>query len=117
MKERIINDVLRIMQGTLNNAQLLQLQETLKLLFVAVSVVPAREGPDQSGPDNTKLLSMFLDAKRVEGCSEKTLRYYESTLKKMFEELNMPMVHVRTEVLRDYLSDYRKKTGCSKSSG
>ena len=116
MKERIINDVLRVMQGTLNNAQLLQLQETLKLLFVAVSVIPASEGTDQSGTDNVKLLSMFLDAKRVEGCSEKTIRYYESTLKKMFDELNMPMVHVRTEDLRDYLSDYRKKTGCSKSN-
>ena len=116
MKERIINDVLRVMQGTLNNAQLLQLQETLKLLLMAVSIVPANDGMDQSVPNNKKILSMFLDAKRVEGCSEKTLRYYESTLIKMFDELNMPMVYVKTEDLRDYLSDYRKKTGCSKSN-
>ena len=116
MKERIINDVLRVMQGTLNNAQLLQLQETLKLLLMAVSIVPANDGMDQSVPNNKKILSMFLDAKRVEGCSEKTLRYYESTLIKMFDELNMPMEYVKTEDLRDYLSDYRKKTGCSKSN-
>ena len=116
MKDQIINDVLRAMQGTLNNAQLLQLQETLNLLLMAVSVIPTEIGADSKEPSNAELLSTFLDAKRVEGCSEKTIRYYENTLNKLFAGLDLPVAQIKTEDLRTYLSDYRKKTNCSKGN-
>ena len=116
MKDRIINDVLRMMQGVLNNAQLVKLQEALEWRLVTVSVIPIDTDNTKADPDNMELLSMFLDAKRVEGCSEKTIRYYRSTLQKMFGDLRISMVQVRTEDLRSYLSEYRKKTGCSKAN-
>ncbi len=116
MKEQIINDVLRAMQGTLNNSQLRMLQETLSLLLTAVSILPTDEDYTSKDPDNQELLSKFLDAKRVEGCSEKTIHYYENTLRKMFDELKKSMVQVTTDDLRTYLSDYRKRTNCSKGN-
>lgn len=116
MKEQIINDVLRAMQGTLNNSQLRMLQETLSILLTAVSILPTDEDYTSKDPDNQELLSKFLDAKRVEGCSEKTIHYYENTLRKMFDELKKSMVQVTTDDLRTYLSDYRKRTNCSKGN-
>lgn len=116
MKEQLINEVLRLMQKALNNSQLMMLQETLKNLMSSVTVVFTDDMKSENELDNMVLLSAFLDAKRVEGCSEKTIRYYETTLKKMFAEINISMVHVRTEDLRTYLSDYRKRSGCSKGN-
>ena len=116
MKNQIINDVLRAMQGTLNNSQLRMLQETLSILLTPVSILPTEERFASKDPDNQELLSKFLDAKRVEGCSEKTIHYYENTLRKMFDELKKPMVQVTTDDLRTYLSDYRKRTNCSKGN-
>lgn len=116
MKEQLINEVLRLMQKALNNSQLMMLQETLKNLMSSVTVFFTDDMKSEKELDNMVLLSAFLDAKRVEGCSEKTIRYYETTLKKMFTEINISMVRVRTEDLRTYLSDYRKQSGCSKGN-
>ena len=57
---------------------------------------------------------MFVDAKRVEGCSDKTINYYELTLKKLITKLAMSMLSVKTEDLRTYLSEYQKETECTK---
>ena len=116
MKEQIINDVLRAMQGALNNSQLRMLKDTLSILLMAVSILPTEEPLISKDPDNQELLRKFLDAKRVEGCSEKTIHYYENTLKKMFSEIKKPMVQVKTDELRTYLADYRKRTNCSKGN-
>lgn len=116
MKEQIINDVLRVMQGALNNSQLRLLKDTLSILLMAVSILPTEEAFISKDPDNQELLTKFLDAKRVEGCSKKTIHYYESTLKKMFGEIKKPMVQVKTDDLRTYLADYRKRTNCSKGN-
>ncbi len=116
MKEQIINNILTAMQTILNNAQLRQLMDTLQLCLLSVTIVNDSVEDKAKGPDNFQLLSLFLDAKRVEGCSEKTVRYYETTLKKLFNGLNMPVVQVKTEDLRTYLAEYRQKTNCSKAN-
>ena len=116
MKEQFINDVLRVMQTSLNNAQLLQLQAVLQQGLANMDLVPLAEQPKSDEMTNEQLLTMFLDAKRVEGCSDKTVRYYETTLKKLFSGLKMPMVQVKTEDLRTYLSEYRQRTNCSKAN-
>ena len=116
MKEQIINNILTAMQTILNNAQLRQLMDTLQLCLLSVTIVNDSVEDKAKEPNNLQLLSLFLDAKRVEGCSEKTVRYYETTLKKLFDGLNMPVVQVKTEDLRTYLADYRQKTNCSKAN-
>ena len=116
MKEQFINDVLRVMQTSLNNAQLLHLQAVLQQGLANMDLVPLAEQPKSDEMTNKQLLTMFLDAKRVEGCSDKTVRYYETTLKKLFSGLKMPMVQVKTEDLRTYLSEYRQRTNCSKAN-
>ena len=61
-------------------------------------------------------MNMFISSKRVEGCSNKTLRYYETSLLRLFKEINTHVTHIRTDDLRNYLSDYQEKTDCSKSN-
>lgn len=117
MKEQLINTVLRSMQASLNNAQLVLLRDALHHCLANVAVAEAQE---QSAPSeqlsSERLLSLFLDAKRVEGCSDKTVRYYETTLRKMIITLHMEVTEVRTEDLRTYLAEYRQRTDCSKAN-
>lgn len=117
MKEQLINAVLRSMQTSLNNAQLALLRDALHQCMATVTIVVSQEGVTQAEQlSSEKLLSRFLDAKRVEGCSDKTVRYYETTLRKMIATLHMDVTEVRTEDLRTYLAEYRQRTDCSKAN-
>ena len=60
------------------------------------------------------MLPVFIAAKRVEGCSEKSLRYYESTIRNMLESINKPECQITTEDLRSYLDTYQRRGTVSK---
>ena len=106
MKERIINSVLELMQRNLNNYQMVQLKQAL-VLCLPESIKTEMNEYFADGADNEGLLHRFINAKRVEGCSEKTIRYYETTVKKMMTVMNKSVVQVTTEDIRNYLSGYR----------
>ena len=64
--------------------------------------------------DNRDLLQKFLDAKSIEGCSEKTKAYYRKTLEGMIKAVGKPLITVDTDDLRKYLSEYQSKNNSSK---
>lgn len=64
--------------------------------------------------DNTDYLKMFLSAKKVEGCSEETIKFYEITIKNMFKLVRHPIREITTEILRNYLIKYQGINNCSK---
>lgn len=101
--EAIINSVLAEMQPILESHQLKRLAVVLKDAF----------GPKQpSGGQN--LLTLFLTAKEVEGCSQKTLRYYEDTLARALSVLGKPIPQIESDDLRQYLNDYESTRHTSK---
>lgn len=63
--------------------------------------------------DVEKCIESFLSAKRLEGCSERSLSYYASTLKRFGDALAKRMGAVTTDDIRDYLADYQAKSGAS----
>lgn len=99
----IINDMSEI----LNVAQMKKLQEVL-----IERLVTQQAKPEES--DNDAYLDMFLTAKRIEGCSERTLGYYRSTIKMMLDKIKTPVRQMTTEMLRDYLSQYQEINNCGR---
>lgn len=61
-----------------------------------------------------ELLGAFISAKRVEGCSEKTLHYYSSTITTVTKAIDKPIRQVMTDDLRVYLATYQQEKGVSK---
>lgn len=117
MKEQIISDITRRMLPYLDNAQMEHLLETLQHCFYAVEIKEVQDFLQKNEVEsNEALLQLCLSAKRVEGCSAKTIRYYESTLRKLFISVNLHVTHMTTEVLRNYLSDYQQQSQCSKAN-
>lgn len=66
--------------------------------------------------DNFKLLNLFLSAKEVEGCSEKTITYYNSTIEKMLMKIKKQVYNINTDDLRKYLFDHKNENNSSKTT-
>ena len=60
------------------------------------------------------LVDLFLAAKRIEGCSEKSLKYYESTIMAMLDELHKEVKQIDTDDIRSYLTEYQARKKSSK---
>ena len=94
-----------------------QLKNVLQHALWNVQITANEDGVQQPDKEtNSELLGMFLSAKRVEGCSEKTLRYYETSMRRLFAAVDCHVTHMQTDDLRTYLSDYQQQTQCSKGN-
>lgn len=109
MERQIIKEVLQGMLSALNNAQLKQLGSTLRRVMAGYTVQAGQQGQS----DDEDLLTAFIAAKRLEGCSEKTLIYYERTITAMLNNMSISATRIRTEDLRAYLTTYQRERGTS----
>lgn len=111
MTEQFISEVQRRMLPYLNNAQLLQLKTALTAALQGATVCYEKGAPAPSGQKATEA---FLSAKRIEGCSEKTLGYYRKTIEAMLSGIGKSAQQITTEDLRKYLTDYQVQRKSSK---
>ncbi len=105
MEEKIVT-ILNEMAEYLNVSQMKKLQEVILRAF-------AENEPEKTEISNADYLKMFLDAKKIEGCSERTIEYYCKTIKHLIGTVTTPVRKITTEEMREYLADYQKKGGCS----
>ena len=106
MEAKIVS-VLNEMSEYLSIAQMKKLQEVILRIFT-------EKEQEKKQIENDEYLKMFLDAKKIEGCSERTIQYYKVTIEKMFELVTEPVRKITTEEMRTYLSDYQKLNNCSR---
>lgn len=117
MKEQLTTEITRQMLPYLDNAQMEQLLEVLSHCFWGVQITSDPDAVQHKEKEtNSELLEMFISAKRVEGCSEKTLKYYKATLVRLFDVMDMHVTHMKTDDLRNYLSDYQQTSQCTKAN-
>ncbi|WP_349818314.1 site-specific tyrosine recombinase/integron integrase [Coprococcus sp. RTP31081st1_D2_RTP31081_211007] len=106
MEEKLVK-ILNEMADYLNISQMKKLQETL-LKHLVENEAKTEEIP------NVEYLKMFIDAKQIEGCSERTLQYYRVTIEHMLGSIDTPIRKITTDEIRGYLVDYQKVNNCSK---
>lgn len=111
MKNKLITEIEQRMLKHLDNAQLAALRDVLNQVLADVEITEATESPIESNQD---LVAAFLAAKRIEGCSDKSLRYYEKTITAALDTIGKNVKHVTTDDLRSYLTDYQAKKQSSK---
>lgn len=111
MKELLINDILKETFNLLDTYQRQKLKLILenKLLDYTLAI-----NQDNQEEDNESIICKFLTAKQIEGCSEKSLIYYDKTIKKMLSSFNKNVVKITTEDLRNYLINYQTDNNSSK---
>lgn len=107
MNQDVIKDVVQEMLPFLDNAQAEKLKATL------TSVLAKYAGNIETTGDKD-YVELFLTAKRIEGCSEKLLKYYEKTICAMLDKLDKDANHITTDDIRSYLTVYQEERGSSK---
>ena len=111
MKQNLITDVIQGMLPYLNNAQTERLQEVLQHTLFDYEVTKTEKEKKLS---EQNLVESFLSAKRIEGCSEKTLKYYNATIQSMLDGIGKSIKYVVTDDIRCYLTEYQAKKKSSK---
>ena len=111
MKQNLINDVVRDMLPYLNNAQIERLQAVMQHALFSYEVI---ENENKDSSVEQDFVELFLSAKRIEGCSEKSLKYYKATIEAMLNELQKDVKHIVTDDIRVYLTEYQEKKKSSK---
>lgn len=107
MLNTVINAIKGEMVAVLTENQMKTLEQVLTKHLSGVITA-------ESEQKDTDLLPAFIAAKRVEGCSEKSLRYYESTIRNMLNTISKPEKQITTEDLRSYLDTYQRRGTVSK---
>lgn len=107
MLNTVINAIKGEMNTILTENQMKMLEQVLTKHLSGVIAAETEQ-------KDFELLPAFIAAKRVEGCSEKSLRYYESTIRNMLEAVSKPEKQITTEDLRSYLDTYQRRGTVSK---
>ncbi len=111
MKQKIMEDIVQQMLPYLDNAQLHKLQEILEHSLFEYEIAGRTI---ETEDDSQELINSFVYAKRIEGCSEKTLKYYRTTIEAMTEAIDKGVRHMQTDDLRAYLTGYQEQHGSSR---
>ena len=82
MKNEFITEITQQMLPYLDNMELEQLQKVIKVTLANYEIIKSEKVESQN-LSNCNFMELFLAAKRVEGCSEKTLKYYQATIETM----------------------------------
>ncbi len=106
MEEKVVV-ILNEMSEYLSLSQMKKLQEVMLNAF-------SKGAEKKKKVSNDEYLKMFLNAKTIEGCSLRTIKYYRITIDKMLRNITIPIRKITTEMMRDYLSNYQKINDCSK---
>ena len=105
-EEKLVN-ILNEMSEYLNVPQMKKLQEVL-LKNLAENAAERKQIP------NEEYLRLFLEAKKIEGCSERTIQYYRCTIEHLLASTSTPLRRLCTEEIRSYLVNYQTLRNCSK---
>lgn len=117
LKEMLINSIKSKMKPFLNKNQIVELNNVLTNSLRDFEVIKKEScATFDESKQNQHLLNNFLSSKEVEGCSQRTIRYYKTTIIKMLSCLNLKVENITTDDLRKYLADYKNRSGASKTT-
>lgn len=115
MKKQIKDQIMQEMLNSLDNAQLERLSIVLDSAFNSVEISSSEQGSSKFDTDSDRLLvDSFISAKRIEGCSEKTLQYYQKTIIDFCHSLSKGIKKISTDDVRQYLTSYQQRKNSSK---
>ncbi|MBO5407715.1 MAG: tyrosine-type recombinase/integrase [Bacteroidales bacterium] len=114
MKEHFINEITDAMSESLNFEQMTELNNVLLQVVSKYEIVDNTETVREDVKSNNRVLEIFLSAKQVEGCSIKTIKYYESTVKQLYKKMPKKVSEYTTEDIRAYLAVFQRRHKSSK---
>lgn len=111
MRELFVEKVIDTTGGFLDYNQRIKLKEILTEICLSYHIEVLEQNQKQEiQKSNEEILNKFIFSKEIEGCSVRTLKYYKDNITKMLDTVNLPIDEITTEILRNYLSDYKSNS-------
>lgn len=111
MRELFVEKVIDTTEDFLDNNQRIKLKEILTEICLNYQIESIEQTEKQKIlKNNTDILNKFISSKEIEGCSTRTLNYYKDNIIKMLYTINLPIDEITTEILRNYLADYKSNS-------
>lgn len=114
MKQKFIDAVVDGMKTTLSENGLELLVSVMEAALEAYVVMEKPTSEEIRNKENTELLEVFLSAKKIEGCSDKTIHYYRTSIEKLCGAVRKNVRKVTTNDIRRYLAELQESRGLSK---
>lgn len=114
MKQKFIDAVVDGMKTTLSENGLELLVSVMEAALEAYVVMEKPTSEEIRNKENTELLEVFLSAKKIEGCSDKTIHYYRTSIEKLCDAVSKNVREVTTNDIRCYLAELQESRGLSK---
>ena len=114
MKQKFIHSVLQELSKVLDSQQLDFAENTLEHKLHDLDIIVQVTNEELVSQENDELLTAFLSAKKIEGCSAKTIKYYKSTIDHLFDEIGKTTAEITTNDIRSYLAYYQEQKQSSK---
>lgn len=112
--EDILNDIVRELKDVLSDEQMKQVSISIKDVLAKYEINKKANNEERREKENTELLETFLSAKKIEGCSDKTIHYYQSSIVKLLKGLSKSIKEICTNDIRRYLAEIQERNGLSK---
>lgn len=118
MKTNVISNITKDMEDSLTDYQLNKLKESLIINFEGVEfIVKTDELKHQEELDENKnMIDSFISSKQVEGCSERTIKYYKEIIEKFVNNFDKSIKQISTNDIRNYLSNYKDNSSCGSTT-
>ena len=114
MKETVIQAILDGMRAILTDSQLELLTDVTRRALSECEITPKLAEEEQRNKENAELLGAFISSKKVEGCSDKTIHYYKSSIEKLIATVKKNVCDIATNDIRCYLAEQQEQRGLSK---
>ena len=112
--EDILNDIVSGIKDVLSDEQMKQVSSSIKDVLAKYEINKKASNEERREKENTELLETFLSAKKIEGCSDKTIHYYQSSIDKLLNGLSKCIKEICTNDIRRYLAEIQEENNLSK---
>ena len=118
MKMDVILDITRDMKDSLTDYQLNKLKESLIINFEKLDFIMKTDDlkHQEELNENTSMIESFISSKQIEGCSDRTIKYYKEIIDKFNDSFDKSIKKITTEEIRSYLSNYKEMSTCGSTT-
>ena len=102
------------MRSVLSEEHLKLLHDTMEVTLENFDVCLKLSDDENREKENAELLDVFISAKKIEGCSDKTIHYYKSSIEKLMAAVSKKVQEITTNDIRCYLAEQQENHHLSK---
>ena len=118
MKMDVILNITKDMEDSLTDYQLNKLKESLIIIFEKLDFIMKTDDlkHQEELDENTSMIESFISSKQIEGCSDRTIKYYKEIIDKFNDSFDKSIKKITTEEIRSYLSNYKEMSTCGSTT-